>query len=170
MGLDFTIYKKKVNETCEQAWHATTSEWRESGYTTNSERELAYGRKSWELVYELVPDYGDYFDSDDPIVSKERWDSLMNKLSKISDSFDEVREAFRIVDNAPDDFPEMVITDDVKNAIAKYELWYNMNFDQGPQLGYDFSVGYMEAFWNANEKVQEAFNDPEWEVRASVSY
>ena len=161
MGLDFTIYKKKKSETTEEAWKALN---------TDDSRELAYGRKSWELVHELVPDYGDYFNSDDPIVSKERWDTLMNKLSKIKDSFDEVWDAFRIIDDAPDDFPEMVITDDVKRAIAKYELWYNMNFDQAPQLGYDWSVGYMKAFWEANEKVQEAFNDPEWEVRASVSY
>lgn len=64
----------------------------------------------------------------------------------------------------------MVITDDVKKAIAKYELWYNMNFNQDPQLGYDFSIGYMEAFWKANEEVQKVFDDPEWEVRACVSY
>lgn len=170
MGLDFTIYKKKVNETCEQAWKAITNEWRESGYTTTSERELAYGRKSWELVQELVPDYGDYFDSDDPIISKERWDSLMNKISEIGPKLDKIWDAFNKEEKAPNDYPEFIFGDEEKKLIAEYEYWYDKTFDVDPTLGYFFSVGYIMDFWNANDRVQKVFEDPEWEVRASVSY
>jgi len=170
MGLDFTIYKKKVNETCEQAWKAITNEWRESGYTTDSKRELAYGRKSWELVYELVPDYGNYFNSDDPIISKERWDSLMNKISEIAPKLDKIWDAFIKEENAPADYTEFVFGDEEKKLIAEYEYWYDKTFDVDPTLGYFFSVGYIKDFWNANSEVQKVFEDPEWEVRASVSY
>ena len=64
----------------------------------------------------------------------------------------------------------MVFTDEHKKLIAEYELWYNKTFDDGPQLGYYFSTGYIKDFWEANEKVQEVFNDPDWEVKACVSY
>ena len=171
MGLDFTIYKKKVNETYEQAWDAINKELRESGYTTTSERELAYGRKSWELVYELAPDYQEYFDSkEDPLVSKERWDSLMTKSSEIAPKLDKIWDAFNKEENAPTDYTEFVFGDEEKRLIAEYEYWYNKTFDTEPTLGYFFSVGYIKNFWDANPEVQKVFEDPKWEVRASVSY
>jgi len=174
MGLDFTIYKKKKNETCQEAWE----NFREN------EIELAYGRKSWELVYALVPNYRDYYESEeyldgvcnntdtweDPIVTKERWDSLIKDMEPIGNKLDDIFDAFSREEHAPVDYPEFVFTDEHKKLIAEYEYWYNKTFNTTPTLGYDFSVGYMKEFWDANDKVQEVFADPELEVRASVSY
>ena len=171
MGLDFTIYKKKKNETCADAWES-------------DDYELAYGRKSWELVNALVPDYRDYYESEehldyvygrkdtweDPIVTKERWDSLMKKIEPISNKLDAILDAFDREENAPDDYPEFVFNDEHKKLIAEYEYWYNKTFYDDPTLGYYFSAGYIKEFWEANEKVQKVFEDPDMEVRASVSY
>ena len=71
MGLDFTIYKKKKNETCQEAWE----------HFREKETELAYGRKSWELVYALVPDYEEYYESEeylDYVAEKtDTWEELL---------------------------------------------------------------------------------------------
>ena len=176
MGLDFTIYKKKKNETCKEAWE----------HSGENEIELAYGRKSWELVYALVPDYEEYYESEeyldyvcngseegswvDPPVTKERWDSLIKKMEPIGNKLDDIFDAFSREENAPVDYSEFVFNDEHKKLIAEYEYWYNKTFNTTPTLGYYFSAGYMKDFWDANEKVQEVFADPGWEVRASVSY
>lgn len=174
MGLDFTIYKKKKNETCKEAWEHFREE----------ETELAYGRKSWELVYALVPDFQKYYESEeyldcvcnekdtreDPIVTKERWDSLIKKMEPIGDKLEAILDAFDREENAPADYQEFVFNDEHKKLIAEYKYWYNRTFGSTPTLGYDFSAGYMKEFWDANDKVQEVFADPELEVRASVSY
>ena len=167
MGLDFTLYKKRVNETCKEAWE----------HFRENEIELAYGRKSWELVYALVPDFQEYTEKafsedfwEDPIVTKKRWDSLIKKMEPIGDKLETILDAFNREENAPEDYPEFVFTDEHKKLIAEYEYWYNRTFNDSPTLGYYFSVSYMKNFWNANDRVQEVFADPEWEVRASVSY
>ena len=171
MGLDFTIYKKKVNETCGEAWKDINKWYNENGYDKDCPRELAYGRKSWELVHALFPCSADYNDPEnDPIVTKERWDMLMSKISIIADTLDDVIRAFEIEENLPDDYAEMVFTDTEKKFIAEYELWYNKSFGETPTLGYYFSTGYIYSFWKANEEVQKVFEDPEWELRACVSY
>ena len=54
--------------------------------------------------------------------------------------------------------------------MKSYEYWYDTNFDNGPQLGYDFSVGYMMNFWEAAGPVLEALDDDNYEVYGVVSF
>lgn len=154
MGLDFGLYWKNINTKDEDVY--------------DDEHELCYGRKSWELVHVLVPDFEE--SEEDPLITKERWENLMRMIYPISDRLAAVSQAFDIVDNAPEDFPEMVVTDEVKRAIAEYELWYNRAFNRHPDLGYRFSVGYIKNFWDAKNKVNKYLDDPNYEVRAYVSY
>lgn len=156
MGLDFGVYAKKQGE---------------------EPIELAYGRKSWELVYALVPDYDDFI-NDDPTITIERWDALMEKLNKIGPKLDEIYNAYHELDNWPDDWvnrenmtPKMRdLFDKNCDLCFEYEIWYNRNFDTSPTLGYDFSVGYMLNFWEADKEVRKYLEDPEYEVKAYVSY
>jgi hypothetical protein len=162
MGLDFSIYAKNHE---------------------GEDIELAYGRKSWELVYALVPDYDEYgYNSEgrwvDPPVTLERWDSLMKKLEKIGPKLDEIYDAYRGLNNWPDDWvdrenmtPKMrELFDKQCDLCFEYEMWYNQNFDTAPTLGYDFSVFYMKTFYEADKEVRKYLNDPNWEVYAVVSY
>jgi len=164
MGLDFSIYAKNHE---------------------GEDLELAYGRKSWELVYELVgDDYGGYLDDSKtewrwPLITIEDWDRLMEKLNKIGLKLDEIHEAYRGLniwpDNWVDDKGDM--TPKMRELFGKYcdlcfeyEMWYNQNFDTAPTLGYDFSVFYMKTFYEADKEVRKYLNDPNWEVYAVVSY
>ena len=158
MGLDFTLYKKLKTEKCADAYRVADFE---------NERELAYGRKSWELVYELVPNYND---DEDPIVDKEVWDALMAKMEPIGNKLLDIIDAFNREENQPADYPEFIFNDKHKKLIAEYEYWYNKTFDTSPTLGYQFSAYYMNTFWEANDEIQKVYADPEWEVRACVSY
>ena len=154
MGLDFGLYWKNINTEDEDVY--------------DDEHELCYGRKSWELVNVLVPNFKK--SEEDPLITKERWENLMRIIYPISDRLAAVSQAFDIVDNAPEDFPEMVVTNEVKRAIAEYELWYNRAFNCHPTLGYRFSVSYIKNFWDAKNKVNKYLDDPNYEVRAYVSY
>ena len=160
MGLDFIVYKKKVNESTSEAWKVPDFE---------ESRELAYGRKSWELVYALVPSFEETPDEDIPIV-KASWNDLMEKIEPIADKLDAIIEAFDKENYAPEDYTEFIFGDNEKRLIAEFEYWYNRAFDTRPQLGYDFAACYIANFWKANDEVQKVFADPEWEVWASVSY
>ena len=150
MGLDFTVYAK---------YKGTDADVKDV--------ELAYGRKSWELVHFLKLDASQF----DVPVWRENWNELMEALEVVGDHIDDIWDAFEIVEYAPDDFPEMIVTDEVKRLIATYEFWYNKTFGGTPTLGYDFSLGYIKNFWEAREEADYYFNHPEtWEVRAEISY
>ena len=157
MGLDFTLYKKRKDEKFN--WD------NEDRYT-----ELAYGRKSWELVRALAT--ANDIKNCEGILQKDYWDRLMVSLKPIGDKLDRIAEAFSHESNAPEDYPEFIFTDEDKKLIAGYEYWYKLIFDDYPTLGYQFSVGYMQSFWNARKEISEILNDPnsEYEVYMSISY
>lgn len=173
MGLDFTLYKKLKTETENEAWDIICKDHVKSNWGEYSPRELAYGRKSWELVHFLFPEWNDsIYDEGDsnPILEKVNWDKLMTAMEPIGNKLDAIIEAFSREEYVPNDYGDFIFTDEHKKLIAEYEYWYNKTFEDTPYLGYDFSAYYMREFWNANEKVQEVFNNPEWEVRGSISY
>ena len=149
MGLDFMIYKRNKE--------------------TGEETEMAYGRKSWELVEELgvMPTSIDEYMIP---LKKEKWIDLMEKLSALAPYFEEIAEAYRRYYLTPEDEEELVLTRRDKLLMKTYEYWYDSNFDIGPQLGYEFSVGYMWNFWEAADAVLEALDDDNYEVYAIVSY
>ena len=150
MGLDFGVYAKKQGE---------------------KPIELAYGRKSWELVYALVPDYDDFI-NDDPTITIERWDALMEKLNKIGPKLEDIQEAYYDLDNWPNyHTPDLDKKyNELVELCAEYEMWYNKSFECEPYLGYYFSVSYMLNFWIADAEVRKYLEDPEYEVKAYVSY
>lgn len=166
MGLDFSLYKKRKDQTVDELWESDDIE------------ELAYGRKSWELVYKLATNedvnnaYG--------ILTKEAWESLMREMDLIGDLLPKLPEAYRhyyfylnhYEDEDRDiiDKSNIIFTDEDKKLVSQYEYWYEKTFDETPILGYDFSVGYMQSFYNAKDKVREVLDDPDYEVLMSISY
>ena len=165
MGLDFTLYKKKkglsVGQFYDQMDHMS---WEEVVKTY----ELAYGRKSWELVYVLSTrqDVNEGYG----VLKEGKWESLMRKLEPIGDMLESIALAFNHQEHQPEDYPELIFTVDDKNLIANYEYWYNHTFMESPHLGYQFSVSYMKSFWDARDKVREVLKDPDYEVLMSISY
>lgn len=158
MGFDFTIYWEKKGEN--NLWKENYHEWKK--------HELCYGRKSWELVHALQLPVDLEDDPDDPTVSKENWDSLINEIKPIADKLPDIADAYYHYY-----YDEYEVEEDVKKykrLMNEYEAWYNKTFDEYPTLGYDFSIGYIEEFYNANDKVQECFNNPDLLVKASISY
>ena len=167
MGLDFTLYKKRKDMDIREVW----KEYEHMNYNEFVEKyELAYGRKSWELVHILA--YPDEIDKGYGILEKKSWDYLMDAMSVIGDKFEAISEAFSHEENAPVDYPEFIFTEDDKKLIAEYEYWYNKTFDEDPYTSYPFSVGYMKSFWDARDKVYEILDNPdsEYEVFMSISY
>ena len=160
MGLDFTLYKKKkdmsIRKFYDQSLHDIES------------NELAYGRKSWELVKVLAT--LDDVDNGEGILTYDAWDNLMNAMEEIGPDLDRIAEAFDHEANAPVDYPEYIFTDEDKQYIAKYEYWHDKTFNEPPYLGYEFSVGYMMSFWEAKDNVYEVLADPEYEVYMDISY
>lgn len=158
MGLDFTIYWEEKDNPIN---------WEDDNFSYNDfkKHELCYGRKSWELVsaLKLPTDFGD-----DPIVGKENWDNLIAKIKPIANKLPDIADAYYHYYN-----DEYEVEEDVKKykrLMNKYQAWYDKTFDEYPTLGYDFSVGYIQEFYNADSKVQECFSNPNLLVKASISY
>lgn len=125
------------------------------------ERELFYGRKSWELVYELGCDTQNECETE---LTLEKWVDLQDKLAAIGPSLDRIWEAFYVEDEEYDDPQDKRLRD-------IYMRWYDMTFqDEEPRLGYGFSVGYMNTFWKAADNVLRYLEDPDWEVWMVASY
>lgn len=168
MGLDFTLYKKRKEQSKDEFFE-------DNDY---DKFELAYGRKSWELVYKLATSsdiqnsYG--------ILSEDRWESLMRDMDPIGDLLPRLKEAYSHYDyylNHYDDGDidiidkaNLIFTNDDKKLIAQYEYWYEKTFDDTPTLGFDFSVGYMKSFYEAKDIIREILKDPDYEVLMSISY
>ena len=160
MGLDFGIYYKKKTE--EMPKESDWSEWMDN-------HELCYGRKSFELVHYLnLPSNGD-----DPVVNKKDWDRLITALNKLLkgksiDYFDTLREEYRLIDKYEQydkDIPPHILED-----VLTFESWYDTIFDETPTLGYEFALGYIKEFYEANNEIQKYFNNDEYEVKAYISY
>lgn len=125
------------------------------------ERELFYGRKCWELVYELECDTQNECVSE---LTLDAWINLQEKLAPIGPSLDRIWDAFYAEDEDYD-------TPQDKYLRNLYMKWYDQTFeDEEPRLGYDFSVGYMNTFWKAADNVLEYLEDPDWEVWMIASY
>ena len=156
MGLDFYVVKvqKGYQENIEKVIH----DW---SYEKFHENELAYGRKSWELVYELQCDTHNSCISE---LTLENWINLQEKLAPIGPSLEEIQTAFRAEDETYD-------TPQYNYLRKQYYKWYDLSFPDGtPQLGYDFSVSYMRTFWEAADKVLKYLEDPNYEVWMIASY
>lgn len=160
MGLDFTLYKKRKDMTRRKFFDQSLHD--------IEDNELAYGRKSWELVHVLAT--LEDINNGEGILQRDHWVKLMNDLEPIGDKLERIEEAFDHESNAPDDYPEFIFTDEDKKLIAEYEYWYNKTFDETPYLDYEFSVGYMMSFWEAKDEVYEVLDDPDYEVYMDISY
>jgi len=165
MGLDFTLYKKKKELSIREFYNQIEPM---SFEEVEKNYELAYGRKSWELVYILSTRKD--VDEGYGILQEGKWESLMRKLEPIGNMLESIALAFNHQENQPDDYPDLVFTLEDKKLIADYEYWYNHTFMGSPYLGYQFSVGYMISFWDARDKVREVLKDPNYEVLMSISY
>ena len=169
MGLDFGLYYKKKNEQIPEEDNAY--------FDWMNKHELCYGRKSWELVHILNLPVDD--EDEDPIVNKEDWDNLISAMKsflngKDSSYFSEIGDCYAELEKYYElDIEELGVSPDpdVVNAIIQYEVWYDKTFnDETPTLGYDFALGYLQDFYNADKQVQKYLNDDEYEVRAYISF
>lgn len=146
MGLDLIVYYRVKGEFTEDD-------------VTN---ELAYGRKSWELVYALNLDDSDDYAEDQPI-DFEQWHRLMNRIRPIAPYLDKISEAY-------ENFYSNMETEEDLELIKLYEDWHSTVFWCEPQLGYEFSVGYIKSFWDADREVVRRMQDPNYEIWVCVSY
>ena len=156
MGLDFYVIKIQKGYSG-KPWDVFRS-WSGDDWDKNT---LCYGRKSWELVYELR------CDTQNECVSElmlDDWINLQEKLAPIGPSLEAIRMAYRADDSD-------VATAQDRWLINQYTKWYDTCFpDDDPQLGYDWSVGYMQAFWEKADEVLEYLENPDWEVWMIASY
>ena len=158
MGLDFSIYWEDINNPI----NFDEINWKDFEKTY----ELCYGRKAWELVHALNLPVD--LDEINPEVEEEDWVNLIESMKPIADKFDAIADAYKkeIHYEERGEVPR-----DITDLMVEYEVWYDKTFDVlGPTLGYEFSLGYMKEFYEANEKVMECFNDPNKVVRAIISY
>lgn len=158
MGLDLMLYKAKPGYDIEQVAYYDENE---SDYLV----ELAYGRKAWEICDWFGAANGNGY----TVISPEDWYNFIKKFEGMGDKLDAVDDAFNRQYNAPVDYPEFVFTDEHKKLIAEYEYWYNCAWNDDPTLGYDFSVGYMKAFYQADAAVRKAWEEG-WDVILVASY
>lgn len=168
MGLDFSLYKKKKCLSIDDFYDSPI----------NDEDELAYGRKSWELVSKLATNedvnngYG--------ILTSDNWENLMRLMDPIGDLLEKISEAYNHYEyylNHKDDDDRDIIdkagiifTAIDKELITQYEYWYDKTFNVNPVLGYEFSVGYMQDFYNAKDRVREVLKNPDYEVLMIISF
>lgn len=163
MGLDFSGYKLRKGETLKDLW--------DMSYEEQQKRELFYGRKSWELVHALNCDT---LNDCCTKLKLEDWINLMEKLYKIGPFLDAIAKSYRVYDKYIDEYDT---TADFRKDYPKemklidtYEEWYEDSFDEYPQLGYEFSIGYMKTFWEAADEVLEYLESPDYEVWMVASY
>ena len=163
MGLDFYVIAVKKDEIKEYgSANAFLDYISDAGYNELwNKRELAYARKAWELVYELGCDTRNECVTE---LTLEKQINLQDKLAAIGPSLDRIGDAFYAEDKDYD-------TPQDKYLRNLYMKWYDQAFeDEDPRLGYGFSVGYMNTFWKAADKVLKYLEDPNWEVWMIASY
>ena len=160
MGLDFTLFWIKKSEG-----DISTQYFNRWNYEDDEKHTLAYARKGWELVYALK---GDVRNGGFCQLKLENWIDLMEKLSSIGPFLEEIWDAYYTLDNVDDEDIDKYPREN--QLINAYMRWYNKNFNDAPQLGYQFSVGYMLNFWNAADEVIKYLEDPEYEVWMDVDY
>lgn len=155
MGLDFYVIKIQKGYSG-KPWDVFRS-WSHDDWDKNT---LCYGRKSWELVRELRCDIRNECVSE---LMLDDWINLQDKLAPIGPSLERIHDAY----NA--NWDGNASTED-RWIMNQYEKWYDACFDDFPTLGYDFSVGYMETFWEKADEVLKYLEDPDWEVWMIASY
>lgn len=168
MGLDFSLYKKRKDQSVDDFFNSENLD----------ELELAYGRKSWELVYKLA----DSKDIDNcyGLLKHKNWQDLMRQFADIGDKLDDIWEAYGhyeyYLEHLDDDDRNVIDRSNIiftqldRILIAQYEYWYQKTFGTTPTLGYYFSVGYMKSFYEAKDLVRDVLTDPDYDVLMSISY
>lgn len=156
MGLDFMVYiaeKGAISPTDEdQAWKYI-----------EHKKEVAYGRKSWELVYALNVDVHQSYST----IEKEDWDRLMKGLHS---SEWLIRKAYEISCEVDEKHgKDEDLNEELERFLYVYYQWHDDFFDEEPMLGYDFSLGYMISMLDADDAIQQAYKDGK-EVWGFASY
>lgn len=160
MGLDFYGFYLHKGETVKDYYKLS--------YEKQEERDLFYARKGWELVYALRCDTQNDCISE---LKLEDWVNLMEILSPIGPYLDEIKKAYSVIEDPYDEYEDIAkVYPREYQLVRTYEIWFDDNFDMSPQLGYEFSVGYMKNFWEACDNVIEYLEDPNYEVWMVASY
>jgi len=167
MGLDYSICKKRKDQSIEDFFK-----------NYDSSCELAYGRKSWDLVGRLATE-GE-IENSYGILRKDSWEALMKDMDPIGDLLPKIKEAYShydfYLDHLEDkdrdiiDKSNIIFTKEDKKLIAQFEYWYDRTFDQPPTLGYDWAAGYLDNFYKVKDQVRELLDDPEYEVAQVISW
>ena len=153
MGLDFTLYRKRKD--------MSISKFYKRPWEDIEKDELAYGRKSWELVNMLATNND--VDEGYGILQKEAWDNLMKHMAPIGDQLEDIIKAYEHFEYT---IPGFVSAEDTSD----FEYWYRTTFECEPRLGYSFAANYLKNFWDARNKIEAVLNDSENEVLMIISY
>lgn len=149
MGLDFYGFYVRKGENINSIFNMPYNEF--------EKRELFYARKGWELVHYLNCDVQHEAISR---LDLQDWINLVEILVQVVPVFDDLEKAY----------DKDIRTPQENELIAAYEEWHKKNFEEYPQLGYDFSLTYMRNFWDAADKVVKYLVDPNYEVWMLASY
>ena len=153
MGLDLILYKKTSDNMTEEEFE---------------KNELAYGRKTWVIA--------DFFrrrcrsvdnDGYEYFVTEKAWDEFIEAINAIANKA--FRHRLEEFIESEDYFFE---DDDTPNDYLFFQEWLDMvleNFSSSYYLGLQWELAAVIRWFDANEKVKEAFNEGA-NVRLIVSY
>ena len=149
MGLDLILYKK-IKPIQEMTFEEQQSS------------QLAYGRKTWSIADFFTRRCKEIEDDYLYEVTKEDWDTFMKTFNRLEDpDFRQGVEAFikfwLIADSDDEDCEEY------KRAYKILRSWFvetiNYNYKYLFPLGFEWELMTLLSWYNANEKVQQAFAD-----------
>lgn len=162
MGLDYYAYIKRNDD---KPWEFS------------EEDKLAYGRKCWELVNMFgTPTIGDccgpldkcaYFKFVKSVedFGPERLQRYYDLYREIDDMYLEYQDAFDSEScmNSETRADLMINHAEFVMLDTAYEHWWQelFNDDDQPTLGLDFAVGYILDFYNARDRIMEAWTNDE---------
>lgn len=146
MGLDLILYKHTKDD---MTWEEEQA------------AELAYGRKTWSIAEffqrRCEPIEGDFYYK----VREADWDEFITSLDKLNDPLFRKK-----VENLIDHFGASE-----EEQIIEIEEWYDgaLNNNLGYTLGFNWELSAALRWFDADEKVRQAFEDGE-DIRLIVSY
>jgi hypothetical protein len=151
MGLDFYVYWSKKGAESEHDW---------------KDNRIAYGRKCWELVRALNCDCNLEQPQE---VKLEDWNRLIKKIDEIAYKFPLFTEAADVLywDDASYTREQ---EENCYHIFEEFIDWHEKTFDESPTLGFDFALGYIRTFYEADKAAQKVFADPDKIVYMEASY
>jgi hypothetical protein len=157
MGLDLILYKKNKNQNIE-----------DMSMEEELDSELAYGRKTWAIADFFRRRCTPIYEDCEYIVAEQDWHEFIDSLEELADV--EFRDRLNF-------FLEMEYDENVDDELYKkeyiyFEKWLDISLDNDAPytLGLEWELAAVMRWYDADDEVQEAFDNDDEEVRLIVSY